>query len=287
MTPNTTRTLWILFSNHMDAWGLTFVIVSLFFVIHDTFTLKNILLMLSITAMYWLGFAANDYYDVPYDAQDTTKSQRNAFTQQPSIAPLFQVVTVIVLIGAFIGFAQFGWHGTLLFTFSVSILWAYSAPPVRLKNRPIADLVTHTLFVETYPYILCLLLIETQPLVLDGVMLTFFSLSSFGAQLEQQIRDVDSDAWLERTFTTVYGTHISSTLLKIVSVGLFAVGIIGLFVRIIPLWMLPFLVIGTPAVAHRFFRPNDDPRPEMLVRLTLFGALLYTVILWTVVIFFA
>jgi lycopene elongase/hydratase (dihydrobisanhydrobacterioruberin-forming) len=280
MAQNTSRALRLLFTNHSDAWGMTFVILSLFFIIHDTITVKNITLMLSITAMYWLGFAVNDYYDVRYDALDVTKAQRNAFMLQPTIKPMFKLLAAIVMFGAFTGFAQYGWQGVLLFTFSLLILWTYSAPPLRLKSRPIFDLVTHTLFVETYPYSLCLLLIEMQPLMLDAVMLTFFALSSLGAQLEQQIRDVDSDARLERTFTTVYGAHISSTLLKIASAGLFAVGLIGLFVRIIPLWMLPFLVIGTPAVLHRFFRATDAPRPERLIRITLIGAMTYTLLLW-------
>jgi 4-hydroxybenzoate polyprenyltransferase len=280
MAQNTTRALRLLFTNHMDAWGLTFVILSLFFIIHDTFTAKNITLIVSITAMYWLGFAVNDYYDVPYDAHDAVKAQRNAFTLQPTIKRMFKLLACMVMFGAFAGFAQYGWQGVLLFAFSLLILWAYSAPPLRLKSRPIFDLVTHTLFVETYPYILCLLLIETRLMGLDAVVLTFFSLASLGAQLEQQIRDVDSDARLERTFTTVYGARISSILLKITSAGLFAVGLIGLFVGVIPLWMLPFLVIGTPSVLHRFLRPPDAPRPETLVRWTAIGAMSYTVLLW-------
>jgi 4-hydroxybenzoate polyprenyltransferase len=280
MAQNTSRALRLLFTNHMDAWGLTFVILSLFFIIHDTITVKNIALMVAITAMYWLGFAVNDYYDVPYDAHDAVKAQRNAFIQQPTLAPLFRILAIVVMTAALAGFAQFGYRSVLLFGFSLLILWAYSAPPLRLKSRPVFDLLTHTLFVETYPYILCLLLIETRLIALDAVVLTFFSLASLGAQLEQQIRDVDSDARLERTFTTVYGTHLSSTLLKIASAGLFAVGLIGLFVRVIPLWMLPFLVIGTPSVLHRFFRDSDAPRPETLVRWTAIGALLYTLVLW-------
>src|SRR5688500_10379211 len=144
MAQNTSRALRLLFTNHMDAWGLTFVILSLFFIIHDTITVKNITLMLTITAMYWLGSAVNDYYD----ALDTAKAQRNACIQQPTRAPLFRVLAIVVMTAALAGFAQFGWQGVRLFAFSLLILWAYSAPPLRLKSRPIFDLVTHTLFVE-------------------------------------------------------------------------------------------------------------------------------------------
>lgn len=272
----------LLLTNHLDAWGMTFVILTLFFIIHDMFTLKNICLLLSITGMYWLGFAVNDYYDVPYDVLDTSKAQRNAFIQQPSITPLFKIIAAVVMMSTFAGFAQFGAKGILLFVSSLLILWAYSAPPIRLKSRPILDLLTHTLFVETYPYLLCLLLIKPKPLVLDAVVLIFFALSSFGAQLEQQIRDVTTDVRMERTFTTQFGVHISNRLLKVASAGLFAVGIIGLLMRVIPLWMLPFLVIGTPPILHRFFRPDNAPRPEKLIRVTVIAAMVYTLVLWLI-----
>ena len=63
----------------MDAWGLTFVIITLFLLVHEEINFPSIYLMLAITSMYWLAFAVNDYYDVPYDALDTSKSNNNAF----------------------------------------------------------------------------------------------------------------------------------------------------------------------------------------------------------------
>src|SRR5690606_26024412 len=88
----------LLLTNHLDAWGLTFVIVTLFFVIHDAFTPPNIGLLLAITAMYWLGFAVNDYYDQPYDSVNQEKTERNAFAQDDHLASRFMVLAGIVTV---------------------------------------------------------------------------------------------------------------------------------------------------------------------------------------------
>jgi 4-hydroxybenzoate polyprenyltransferase len=264
----------------MDAWGLTFVIISLFLLIHDVITPRNLTLMLAITTMYWLGFAVNDYYDVPYDAVDSTKSKRNAFILDARIKRSFRWIAFVVVAFAFAAFAQFGWRGIALFGFSLLILWGYSAPPLRLKSRPLFDLITHLLFVETYPYLVCLLLIAPQATMTDVLVLAFFGLASTGAQLEQQIRDYDVDRQFEQTFTTTFGIGLSSWILKTASAGLFMIGMVGLITQMLPLWMLPYLAMGTPSVLHRFFRPIDAPRPERLIRWTVITVMIYTSILW-------
>lgn len=264
----------------MDAWGLTFVIISLFLLVHEAISLRNLALMLAITAMYWLGFAVNDYYDVPYDAVDSGKSKRNAFILDARLRRYFRLIALVVSAFAFAAFAQFGWRGVAVFGFSVLILWGYSAPPLRLKSRPFFDLITHMLFVETYPYLLCLVLIAPQLTLTDAFVLAFFGLASTGAQLEQQIRDYGVDRQFEQTFTTRFGIGLSSRILKITSAGLFVTGIVGLITQILPLWMLPYLAAGTPSVLHRFFRPIDAPRPERLIRWTAIIVMLYTGILW-------
>jgi 4-hydroxybenzoate polyprenyltransferase len=57
----------------------------------------------------------------------------------------------LLLAGLAIAFGQFGWIGWLLWVVSCFIAWAYSAPPLRLKMRPGFDLLTHAMFVQTFP----------------------------------------------------------------------------------------------------------------------------------------
>ena len=42
---------------------------------------------------------------------------------------------------------------------SLLVMWTYSGRPFRLKSRPGLDLLTHALFVESYPYMVTLLLL--------------------------------------------------------------------------------------------------------------------------------
>jgi hypothetical protein len=79
--------------------------------------------------------------------------------------------------------------GWLLWLVSGLVAWAYSAPPLRLKMRPGLDLLTHALFVQTFPYVVSLVLIRARWGLLDWVLLAILFLASLTAQLEQQARD--------------------------------------------------------------------------------------------------
>lgn len=266
----------LLVTNHLDAWGVTFIIVSTFMRIHD---IRDGLLLLCITAMYWLGFAVNDYYDVTSDAINAIKARRNAFIQQPALQGIFPFIAWIVIGVALPGFALFGMRGMLLFGMSLGILWAYSAPPVRLKSRPLLDLFTHALFVQTYPYLLCLLLLAPPLIALDMVLLVAFALSSLGAQLEQQARDYDFDGQSERNFTTTFGKQTSVRLLKFITAMLFTLGLFSILTGILPLWIFPLCVIGLPPLLHRFIRKNST-RPERLIKLSVVVAMAYCLGWW-------
>lgn len=271
----------------MDAWGVTLVIVSVCLILHDAISIQSVRLMSAIAAMYWLGFAINDYYDTPYDAFDVNKQQRNPFLtdaytawqQRASVTSPIMYMLAILLVIFLMGFASFGWRGLLIFVPSSLVMWAYSAPPVRLKSRPVFDLITHALFVQTYPYLVCLLLLDITWTVTDSVLLIFFICSSLAAQLEQQIRDYDVDKRSERNFTIVFGKLRARQLLVLLSLALFVIGSVGLLAGWLPLILLPIFIIGTFPVAHRFFR-RDDKRPEHLIRVSVGLAISYALILW-------
>jgi hypothetical protein len=211
---------------------------------------------------------------------DVHKAQRNAFVVQPSISPVFAFLGLLTVTFAFFSFAQFGLRGILTFACSMLMVWAYSAPPLRLKSRPVLDVLTHGLFVETYPYLLGLWLIQPPFILLDAVLLAFLFLSSIGAQLEQQVRDFDSDTQVDRNFTTTFGKALTLRLLKIASAGLFAIGGISIITGTFPVWMIPLAVLGTPSVLHRFLRSDTAARPERLIRYSVMATMGYVCLLW-------
>lgn len=272
-TPETIRLL----LNHMDAWGTTLIIAALALLIHDAIDATSLFLLLALTAGYWLAFALNDYFDAPFDRVDPVKAARNVFVGggMSRKKGLFGLAGVSAFL--FIAFAQFGARGYLTLVVSLFIMWGYSAPPLRFKSRPGLDLLIHAVFVETFPYFICLFLIGAEWGRLDYVMLLILFLSSLAAQLEQQIRDFDVDVRTGRTFATVVGLKRTRLLLRVVTAGLVLVALANLLNGTIPLFIAAFGLITLPIILHRLLHPRSEaPRPEKLVYASALTALFYT-----------
>src|SRR5690606_36053575 len=151
-----------LISNHMDPWQVALVIATLPLLIHGAIRRETAVLALAIGVGYWCAFALNDYFDAPFDRLDEQKAQRNFFVQQPTPRWLVAVFSVVLLAVVAAAFAPFGPLGWLLWLVSCLVAWAYSAPPLRLKMRPGLDLLTHALFVQTFPYVMSMVLIRAS-----------------------------------------------------------------------------------------------------------------------------
>ncbi len=277
--------------NHVDAWALTLIIVIFALLIHDAITFRNLLLAVAISLGYWLAFALNDYYDAPYDAQEPKKAERNFFVQLQTLSssegvlsPLPQQLFWLIWWGTctflIFAFAQYGLRGLTILIVCFIVMWAYSAPPLRLKSRPGLDLLTHAIFVETFPYLITLILIDVVWLKLDYILLTLAILSSLAAQLEQQIRDFDVDSRTDKNFTTTIGLPISTTLLKIVTIVGVTLFLYFSITRQIPLWISGFLFLGIPIAVHRLMRPPDAPRSEKLTFILVVTCLIYSAVLF-------
>lgn len=267
-----------LFFNHMDAWGVTAVIVTTVLSIHHAISTRSLFLLLCITLTYWFGFALNDFFDMEHDRVDRQKGARNFFVVtavSPTVAlPLFGVTGLLLLLG----FGTFGERGLLAFGVGIFVAWAYSSPPLRLKSRPGLDLLTHALFVQTFPYWLILFLLNLPLLPIDGVLLCALFFSSLSSQLEQQARDYAVDCQTDRNFTTWAGLSLNQSLMKGCSLMLIGVISFGLVAGIIPLIYLPFAFIMLPLLLHRFVR-NGRPRAEGWVKGLTAVSLLYALVL--------
>lgn len=257
----------LLLQNHADAWIVTFAITSGVLILHDFFSWSAVLLVFSITAGYWLAFALNDYFDADVDRLDVIKKERNFFTQHrtSAVSALIGFGIAAVIIAP--GMLQFGWRGFFVSAVCVVVMWAYSAPPIRLKSRPGIDLPVHALFVETCPYLLVMFLLGLVWKPLDFVILGLGVMASLTAQLEQQIRDVDVDHQSgEMTFTLWVGVGRALFLLKLISVVMVAYGLYFMAAGVIPLWIAPIGLFAVPAVLSRLWRQPGEPRPEYLIR---------------------
>jgi len=270
------RTVLKLISNHMDAWQVALVIATLPLLIHGAIRRETAVLVLAIGVGYWFAFALNDYFDAPFDALDRQKAARNFFVQVLVPGWVIFLLSVILLVGVSAAYAQFGLLGWLFWGISCLIAWGYSAPPLRLKMRPGLDLIIHTLFVQTFPYVVCMLLIQARWGLLDWVLLAILFLTSLTAQLEQQVRDFVVDLQAGGTFTTWLGRELVVKGLRWATAVCLFIAFISVLNGTIPWFLLPFGLIGLPALLHRFWRKPEAPRSERLVLLSTTAGFLYT-----------
>ncbi len=262
----------------MDAWQAAIIIAALALLVHDDVTARTLLLLSGVGVGYWLAFALNDFYDAPYDALDAAKGRRNFFVSVP-LAQRQRWKVVLWLIGLFpaVALLQFGWRALFVFTLSVFIIWAYSAPPLRLKGRPGLDVLTHAVFVESYPYVVMLLLTGAHLIWLDGVIVGVIFLASLTAQLEQQVRDIAVDAQAERNFTIVLGRERTRRLLQGATTIMVLFATYHVYLGTFPLYFVPIGLISLPAMLHRFLRPREADRSEKLVLVSTSVAFVYTI----------
>ena len=270
------RTLLKLFSNHMDAWQVALIIATLPLIIHGETRWETAVLALAIGVGYWFAFALNDYFDAPFDQLDRQKAERNFFVQTAVPGWVVAIFAIVLLAGFALMFAQFGWPGWLFWAVSGFIAWAYSAPPLRLKTRPGPDLLTHALFVQTFPYLACLILIQASWGLLDWVLLAILFLASLTAQLEQQARDFAVDAQTGGTFTTRVGLVLVLRGLRGATAVCLLIALVFVLNGTIPWFLLPYGLIALPALLHRFWRSPETPRSEKLVILSTTFGFLYT-----------
>lgn len=282
MTRTHLRHLPKLFTCHLDAVLLTVLIAAACLLLHERFTPAHLGLLGLLAATCWGAFAFNDYHDAPFDSQAEAKGERNFFSVAAISPRSFRLGAIGIAALLAVGYAQFGATGWAIWALSIAAIWAYSAPPLRLKSRPVFDLLMHGVFVQTFPYLTCLLLIGVRWTTLDQVLLAAFFLSSLAAQLEQQGRDFDLDSRTDTNFTTAVGRRPAAILMRSFSAACVLL-LAGLPLGVPDsLVLLPFGLIALPIVLHRFIRRADQPRSQRLMLLGLAMALLYMGGMWGV-----
>ncbi len=274
--------------NHLDAWAVALMFSTVALLIHDEISWQNAGLLTAVALGYWFAFALNDYYDAPIDHLDERKRGKNYFIKRFETGDWrlgnvsFQSLVVTLLLLLTLLFLPYGWRGIAAYSLCLFIMWAYSAPPIRLKKRPLLDILTHAFFVETFPYLLILFLIQADWLLLDTLMVIIAALASLTAQLGQQLHDYEFDRRFEQNFTIVVGTVWARRLQIGFTLLILLITLIGILASIFPPFILPFSLILTPAVIHRL-RPFQ--KTERVVAISVASGLIYTgaVVVYTAV----
>jgi chlorophyll synthase len=273
----------------IDAWGLTLIVCALALVAHDAITVRSGILLLAITLNYWLGYWLNDYFDAGHDSRDEAKARQNFFVNRPDARRLVIAVSAVVFGFSTLVFLSYGWPGAVVLAINFFIMWAYSAPPLRLKSRPGLDLLTHAFFVETWPYLICIWLTLSAWSQMDGILLALFFLSSLNGQLNQQIRDFEVDAKTDTNFATRVGLPATMVIHKVsvwITVLFF---LVALTVGRVPWMFVPLGLLALPKIIHQILHRMDGSTgsfPRRLVYILMLLALIYTGVLvaldWTI-----
>ena len=178
------------------------------------FPRKDIIIFYAIISLLLaFAFSINDCFDVKEDKLDKTKtnpivSQKLALKKGLAFS-LFLVALGLVLS------MTFGWKVFLLFLIMSSLAFSYSAPPLRLKGRPILDILSHGLFGGALLFLLPIMIFESQ-LTLSHYLVAF-SLFYFSITLElrNHIEDYETDNQAGVRTTVCYlGKESSEQLLK-------------------------------------------------------------------------
>ena len=285
--PLSARIFWILECwglKRIDAWGVTLIVSALALVVHHAIKVQSVILLVALTANYWLGYWLNDYFDAEHDSKDEIKARQNFFVHHPGARRLVIAVFVLVFGFSTLVFLSFGWSGVIVLTINFFIMWAYSAPPLRLKSKPGLDLLTHALFVETWPYLICIWLTLSTWTQLDGMLVAIFFLTSLNGQVNQQIRDFEVDTRTDTNFATWVGLPGTMLILKISTSVMVLLFLFALIVGSMPWLFVPLGVLALPRIVYQMLHRLDRSRrsfPRGLLYILMLLALVYTGVLMT------
>ena len=263
----------------IDAWGAGYIVCAVALLMHHMLSLRTFLLMLVITSSYWLGYWLNDYFDAPYDLFDEKKARLNLFLRRPLSPAWIMCIAGLTFAVSAIPFLSFGWRGLSVLLISYAIMWAYSAHPIRLKSRPGFDVLTHALFIQSWPYAICIWLTGSSWTAMDSLLIAICFLASLNGQLRQQIRDFEVDSLTDRNFATRLGTGWTLLILRVLTVGMIVLSILALVSGNVPWLLLPLGLLGIPKVIYLLSRGLHRSTPGFSRRSTyvlMILALLYT-----------
>nr|QOV09147.1 UbiA family prenyltransferase [uncultured Thermoplasmata archaeon] len=180
-----------------------------------------IALLIVFSAQIFL-FASNDYFDRDVDALDPGKRVRNPVCDGRVTLAGVRALLIVTAIIPLIASLYFGLLAFLFSALAMFIFYYYTAPPLRFKNKVFLDVLSHGLFVNTFPYFFCL--VALMDFTVGTVFLLFaIMMRSTMAQMLQEIRDYHIDSQVEKNTVVVLGQKRAIWVVFSVYIVLFTV----------------------------------------------------------------
>ena len=228
-----------------------------------------------IISIFLLPFIwmTNDYFDAPYDSLDPEKRNRNVFCSSKLMTNPYSGYLILFLpFGISLVFSfLLGIEIFFLTIFIALIGFFYSAPPIRFKEVPVLDLITHGIYVGGYFFLLggavltplSSLLTQQPPLFLVFFLLAVVDMS--GIQYNSQLIDIEADSKSKQRTTSLWvGRRYSILILR---------GLVGLLLACLPLYL--FLIFNSSIYDFSLLHIFPDILVQLIFVLSLGGILLY------------
>jgi len=190
-------------------------------------------------------FLINNYADVDSDRLDLSKMAKNPIASGlMNSADAVSLSVAAATCGFAVSTTMPNWTSIAIYLALAALGWAYSVPPLRLKGRPVADVVSHGfmlgVFLFFYGYSSA-----TSGLLSTDVQLVGMSMFTCSAifELRNHLHDLSADA-ISGTVTTVgwLGEQASKRLLFAIT-----------FVHLV---LLTMILVGISSYAAYFVPPG-------------------------------
>lgn len=214
-------------------------------------------IMANVLAMIF-AFMINDVIDAPDDARDPIKLQSNSISQGLlSVREAGGICAVIFLLSAGL-FAYGGAWSFVIGLITLILSFLYSAPMIRLKARPLVDVLSHVLMLSALLLVSGHVVYDTAISIGWWVILGVSFASAYG-QFYNQLDDFENDKEVGLKNTAILlgeaNTVRAMTVSAVLTVVCFVVAIIY---RVFPFWL--GWILGATLLIMGLFRWDIDMR---------------------------
>lgn len=218
-----------------------------------------IVLLANLSAMAY-AFMVNDIEDAEDDARDPKRAQANPIANLELSVPIAWAAALSFAAVSAISYALVGTMPFIIGVTTLTLAHLYSWKPVRLKSRPLVDIISHALMLSTLLYLAAFFIYADDLRELWMFVVMTFTASANG-QLYNQVRDYDMDsaAGLNNT-ASILGKQVTNVLAIGSNVVTGICIVIAALVGIFPLWLGPVLLATTPIVLFLLRNNTKDMR---------------------------
>lgn len=182
-------------------------------------------LAISMSVYMAVTYIINNFYDIESDKLNINKKLRNPMIENNLDSKTVLITVVLLILPGLIIMPNL----LALVNYSVMCLLSlfYSAPPVRLKEKPPLDLLSHALFFGVQPFLQGALTVSNPSHSFAIEVIVLIGLYSTFLQLRNEWEDYSSDLLAGyKTTAVIMGLNTVEKFLKIMAIIIIIIGII-------------------------------------------------------------